>query len=90
MATNMEKVTKALSDFGHMDVKILAELTKVSIPALYKLSKQGNSVFAVSNGSALITYPGLHTSPELDAKTDGEETMARTTNSTIQPIVVED
>ena len=51
MATNMEKVTQAVSKWGLMPVEALSQITGVSYGQIYKLAKQGNSSIEINNGT---------------------------------------
>lgn len=61
MATNMEKITKALVNYGLSDVNGIAEVTKISKPAIYKLAAQNNATFKLNNGIMILkeTYGAI-------------------------------
>ena len=54
MATNMEKVTKVLRQFGVININDLADIAKVDRRAIYGLAKQGNATFTVANGAVVL------------------------------------
>ena len=68
MATQLERITKFLSEFGAADTKVLMDIADVSKSRLYEIVKQKNSTFEIKNGTIYPKHPGIIKDREMPVK----------------------